>query len=233
MRGNCLAEVCPTEADFCETDPECSPTTYQEPDASLKGGVIAGIVLVSVALLVSVLYLWHRHRIQQQNERIRKKFARRIAETVKLEGSTRQLSPEALLEEFQKIDAGVVDGFISKEELWEFVQSGHAGDLSESDFNALFAAIDLDDNGQVDFLEFCTFMGKCNEDFDQLKHRKSVMAARPSMMEKSASRLVVATSTTRRLSSASKGDNMIPVIEDPDDEEKGEQEEVVEASLYA
>jgi hypothetical protein len=38
--------------------------------------------------------------------------------------------------------------------------------LSESVFNAPFAAIDLlDQSGTVDFLEFCTIMGKCSDAF--------------------------------------------------------------------
>jgi Ca2+-binding EF-hand superfamily protein len=36
------------------------------------------------------------------------------------------------------------------------VSTGKVGELSESDFNALFAAIDLDQSGTVDFLEFWT-----------------------------------------------------------------------------
>jgi hypothetical protein len=52
--------------------------------------------------------------------------------------------------------------------LWNFLSTGKAGDLSEfseSDFNARLAAIDLDQSGAVDFLEFCTFMGKCSEEY--------------------------------------------------------------------
>jgi hypothetical protein len=31
--------------------------------------------------------------------------------------------------------------------------------------NSLFPTIDLDNNGTVDFLEFCTFMGQCSDNY--------------------------------------------------------------------
>jgi Ca2+-binding EF-hand superfamily protein len=82
-------------------------------------------------------------------------------------GSDRQLTPENLAAEFKRIDTDN-GGTISREELWEFISSGKAGDLSESDFNSLFSAIDLYKSGSVDFMEFAAFFGKCSEDFERV-----------------------------------------------------------------
>jgi hypothetical protein len=82
------------------------------------------------------------------------------------------LTPEALAEEFERIDTGLhdgdgagADGYISREELWDFLSSGKAGEMNQKDFNALFEALDTDGNGKVDFLEFCSFLSMCGEEF--------------------------------------------------------------------
>lgn len=69
--------------------------------------------------------------------------------------------------------------------MWDFVSSGKAGDFSQGDFDALFASIDLDKTGSVNFLEFCTFLGDCHEDFERLKNRESVIANRASIVRSS------------------------------------------------
>jgi hypothetical protein len=93
------------------------------------------------------------------------KFAKRIAGNIDRTNSMRQLTPEALGREFKKIDSEHPGGNITKEGLWKFLSTGKAGDISESAFNSLFAAIDLDNNGTVDFLEFYTFMGQCSDEY--------------------------------------------------------------------
>jgi hypothetical protein len=190
METECLEpENCPTEEDWCTKDPSCSESPYQEPDATIKAGPIVGIV-VGVLVVLAVIAFWlHRRQIAKIKKRNRQAFARRIAETVRLEGSTRQLSPDALAEEFKAIDKQSKDGKISKEAMWEFVSSGKAGEMSESDFNTLWASIDIDKNGTVDFLEFCSFMGQCNDDFEKVKGRQSVLEARPSFALTAAQRL--------------------------------------------
>jgi len=184
-----------TEADWCKTDPNCSESPYQEPPASLKPGAIAGFVIAGVVLLVIVLYLIHLYLVQQQAKRYRTVFAKRIADTINVRGSMRSLSPEALAKEFETIDASVRDGKISKDELWEFISSGKAGEMEKHDFDALFAAIDLDKNGTVDFLEYCAFMGKCSEEY------RAARVDRGSVVARSSRRLQAEViSTARRLS---------------------------------
>jgi len=184
MTTHCLKYPdCPTVDALCEADPQCGPSTksiYQEPNGNVKAGVIAGFLIAGFVLMGAAGFFWHRHILAKQQARNRNQFARRIAETINLTRTTRQVTPAALVKEFDIIDGKTQDGFITKEDLWEFIGSGKAGELDERDFNALFSAIDLDGNGKVDFLEFCAFMGKCDLEFEEMKRRPSVMQSRPS-----------------------------------------------------
>ena len=161
MTRSCFSEICPSEEDiWCKQDPNCSVSPFQEPSASLKPGATAGFVILGVFLLVLGLYGIHRFVNTRQAKRYKTIFAQRIAETVQVNKSMRALEPRDLAEEFKRIDSQTEDGLITKDDLWEFISSGKAGEISQSDFNALFAAIDTDRDGQVDFLAFCTFMGQ-------------------------------------------------------------------------
>mmetsp|Transcript_28276 Transcript_28276/g.68088 ORF Transcript_28276/g.68088 Transcript_28276/m.68088 type:complete len:512 (-) Transcript_28276:133-1668(-) len=182
--ANGIAGECPREEDFCKVDPRCASTVkYQEPDASVKAGPIVGIVVACfvafLAVLLAVLYHFHQKAMKDQASRIQAMFARRIAETIKLEGPDRTLTPEALAAEFKKIDgAGNTDGTIDKKELWDFLNSGKVAKMNESDFNALFSALDTDGDGTVSFMEFCAYMGKAYDEFEKMKKRKSVQEKR-------------------------------------------------------
>jgi hypothetical protein len=199
MQGQCLTGACPSEIDWCKTDPECSESPYQEPDGSVKSGAIAGFTVAGIVLLMAALYALHAWTAQQQARRYKAKFAKRIADTIDVRGSMRQLRPEALASEFKRIDSESQDGSISKEALWTFMSSGKAGELSESDFNALFAAIDLDQNGSVDFMEFCTFMGQCSDEY------RSARTNRGSVADRASRRMLVADTSARRLSTVDLG----------------------------
>jgi hypothetical protein len=199
MVGECFTNVCPSEEQWCVTDPECSSSPYKEPDASVESGAIAGFTVAGIVVLIAALYALHVWRTDQQAKRYKRMFAKRMADTIDVRASMRLLSPEALASEFKKIDSESPNGLISKEALWTFLSSGKAGDLSELDFNALFAAIDLDGNGTVDFLEFCTFMGKCSDEY------RSARANRGSMADRASRRISVADTAARRLSSAEPG----------------------------
>ena len=148
----CSLSICPSEEEWCEFDPNCSESPYQEPRGSLRPEVIAVIDVLAAVLLILGFFLLHRWLVKRQARRNRAVFASRIAETIQLETSVNALSPAALAEEFRRIDKQARDGKLSKDELWAFVCSGKAGDLSRKDFDALFAAIDLNKNGEVDFL---------------------------------------------------------------------------------
>jgi hypothetical protein len=179
MTSSCTNEPCPTQDEFCAVDPVCAAPRYVEPDATVKAGPIVGIVGAAFVVLIGFLYLLHRKAMIDQAARNKEAFARRIAETIKLEGPGREMTPEALAEEFKKIDNGCVDGNIDREELRAFLNSGKSGStLSEASFNALFAALDVDGDGKVSFMEFSAYLGSAQDDFKTLKKRKSVLDAR-------------------------------------------------------
>lgn len=204
---------CPTEEEWCESDPNCSISPYKEPAAHVKPGAIAGFAVAGIVLLVLVLYGVHRYLNAKQAQRYRTLFAKRIADTIQVRGSVRSMNPGALAAEFERIDTGVKDGKLSKEELWEFISTGKAGDVDKRDFDALFAAIDLDKNGTVDFLEFCAFMGKCHDEYRVARVERGSIVATKSI------RRELAGTTARRLSSMAP--SPAADIEDPDGVEEG------------
>ena len=175
---SCLAESfggCPTEEDYCGpngVDPSCTESPYQNPPRSMKSGAIAGFTILAMVLVAIVGYFLHMRSVKSQKKRLRMQFAQRVAKRIDLRGSVSQLNPSELLAEFKRIDKSIVggtsDGFISREELWEFVFSGKAGEMSEKDFNLLFDSMDVKGRGKVNFVEFCAFMSSCGGEIKEL-----------------------------------------------------------------
>jgi len=167
MERSCLNKDCPTEEDFCQLDPKCTVSKYLEPDATVKAGPIVGIVSAVFAVLLAVLYLVHRRAMEKQKERLKNMFAKHVVQSLKIGigASGDFFSMEALQEEFKHIDVGEEggDGVISKAELRAFMTSGKMGKVTDSDFDTLFGIIDADGSGEVDFIEFATFMGEIKD----------------------------------------------------------------------
>mmetsp|Transcript_17592 Transcript_17592/g.20035 ORF Transcript_17592/g.20035 Transcript_17592/m.20035 type:complete len:501 (+) Transcript_17592:38-1540(+) len=164
--SDCGGKTCPTEEQWCTLDPKCSESPYQEPPAYVRAGVIVGFSVGGAAILLLISFFIYRSLLQKQKRRTRRVFAARIAETIELRQSTNMMvTPEALKAEFEKIDTSS-DGFISKSELWEFLSLGQAGEMNKKDFDALFGALDVDNSGQVDFLEFCHFLSQCGAEMN-------------------------------------------------------------------
>jgi hypothetical protein len=126
----CLGKTYLTEADWCTQDPECSPLSYSEPDGQVKPGAIAGFVFAGIVVLTAGLYLLHLYLAAQQAKRYHTLFAMRIADTIQVRKLMRFLTPEILAKELKKIDSQTQDGQITKEELWEFLATGTAGELN-------------------------------------------------------------------------------------------------------
>ena len=156
-------------------DTECTKI-YQDALSAQAKMTIAIVVPVSIILLGGIYY-FHRRALKKQELRNRRKFAERIAETVNLVGSTRKLTPDAVAQEFKTIckTSCSSDGCITREALWEFLDSGKVGTLSKKDFDAMFAAIDLDQDGIVDFLEFAAYLGRCGDELEEAKQRRSTV----------------------------------------------------------
>ncbi|KAL7579359.1 hypothetical protein ACA910_014033 [Epithemia clementina (nom. ined.)] len=163
-RGYCVDDTnCPTEDAFQQHDPLYTETPYDD-DARIKRGWIVYFVIWGALLVLAVMYGWHTHRISLQADRFRHDFACRIASTINFDGTHEKLTAEILHEEFTRL-ARDKNGVLSKGELKSFMRNK----LSERDFEAMFAAIDLDSNGSVDFPEFCAFMSQIGAVYDEEK----------------------------------------------------------------
>lgn len=51
--------------------------------------------------------------------------------------------------------------------------SGKLGDISDKDFETLFGIIDADGSGEVDFIEFASFMGDIKNNIDDFEDEDS------------------------------------------------------------
>ena len=153
---NCMDYVitgCPDQDAFIAAmDPSVTDSPYDD-DSTIKPGFIAMFAILGLLVFCIIGFYWHHRRVAAQQDRFKHQFARRVAATIEFNGALNEVTPEALESEFHKMDEDG-DGVLTKEELKHFM-----GDhMNEKDFNAMFAAIDLDHNGTVDFEEFCSFM---------------------------------------------------------------------------
>eukprot|EP00525_Craspedostauros_australis_P008600 CAMPEP_0198133634 /NCGR_PEP_ID=MMETSP1442-20131203/59668_1 /TAXON_ID= /ORGANISM="Craspedostauros australis, Strain CCMP3328" /LENGTH=586 /DNA_ID=CAMNT_0043794765 /DNA_START=209 /DNA_END=1970 /DNA_ORIENTATION=- len=189
MADSSLSGSFPGEEEWCKFDPNCATDPYQEPTTPVKPGVIAGFTIGGVLVFliaVSVgIYVYNK----QQAKRYRTIFATRVAQTMSIRVPARRMDAAALAREFQKIDAQTTAadssnrrassvGNITKEGMWEFLSSGKAVEMNRHDFEALWAVMDADGSGYVDFLEFCAFMGQCHEEYDNARDDRMLMAER-------------------------------------------------------
>jgi hypothetical protein len=201
---SCISKAfggCPAEEDYCGpngVDPSCTASPYQNPPVSMKPGPIAGFTILAIFVVAIIGYFFHRRSVKSQKKRLRKQFAQQIAKRVDLRGSISQLTPTDLLAEFKRIDqsvkGGTSDGFISREELWEFVSSGKAGEMSEKDFNLLFDSMDIKGRGKVNFVEFCAFMSSCGEEIHELAKEEKEGYSRDEKLDAASRRI-----STRKL----------------------------------
>jgi Ca2+-binding EF-hand superfamily protein len=56
------------------------------------------------------------------------------------------------------------------------MDEGKVGKISDSDFNVLWSALDIDGSGSIDFVEFCTFLSGCGEAFDEVYNHQQTMS---------------------------------------------------------
>jgi len=172
-----LAGTFPSEDEWCGgliNDVSCTASPYEEPAAQMKGGFIALFVVLGALVFGVAAYLLHRKVAEDQKRRYKEHFVRGIARNITIADSAGKVSPEELKKEFDHIDSDG-GGTISKDELKTFVDSGKVGTISDKDFEALWHAIDIDNSGEVDFVEFLSFLGGCGTEFDSVNQEQKTM----------------------------------------------------------
>jgi hypothetical protein len=172
MVSSCLGQTCPKEETWCRIDPNCSTSPYQTTSEAkaIKISLVVGFALLGASIMILVLCWHHRRTLSRQGKRHRIEFARKVAESIEITESSYALTPEELMEEFKKLDPHLKfrsesKGMIQKETMKGFLQSGKVGYITETDFGALWASLDTQHTGYVDFLEFCTLLAGCHEEF--------------------------------------------------------------------
>lgn len=189
--GDCViqGDQCVTEDDFCNIgkDPNCSTSPYQEPAANLNAGGIALIAVCCAVFVAGIAFLVFRKIAKEQKSRYKIHVIRGIARNITIASSAGMIDAEQLMKEFKFMDKDKGGG-ISKEELKEFLDSGKVGSISDKDFEALWCAIDLDGSGEVDFVEFITFLDGCGSEFDQV-HKETASMTREERLMRSSRRL--------------------------------------------
>ena len=71
----CATQNCPTEEQWQTQDPYYNESPYQQPQASLTGGAIALITILSIVVVAAVLYLIYRMNMKKQERRLTMAFA--------------------------------------------------------------------------------------------------------------------------------------------------------------
>jgi hypothetical protein len=69
-----LAESYPSEEEWCggiTNDPACTESPFQEPEAKVNAGAIAGFTILGIFILVYVMYVFHRRLMEQQKARVK------------------------------------------------------------------------------------------------------------------------------------------------------------------
>merc|ERR1711935_304685 len=97
---------------------------------------------------------------KKEKEEIRQVLIKGIAGGADVGFTQGGLTMDDLVGEFKKIDTSD-DGFVQKSELKKYVQTGKFGEFSEKDLERMFKIIDEDGSGEIDFIEFVTFIGQC------------------------------------------------------------------------
>lgn len=184
----------PSEEEWCNTfyDPSCSVSPYQEPAASMNGGGIALIVVLCIVFLSAAFCLVYRHAKASQKKRIKEHLIGAMARNIDIAPAAGQLDPSELKREFDRVDKDK-GGTISKDELWEYICRGHVGTMRDKDFNAMWSVIDLDDSGEVDFVEFIAFLSSCGDQFEKA-HKEQEHMKKEDIIQYASQRL-----STRRL----------------------------------
>lgn len=155
----------PTEEKWCEVDPACGESPYQEPVSPLRTGPLVGFIFLGLAVLFTGFTVFYRTMMARKEKRLRQHFHQRLRQSVAMKSFSVNNSKQ-FEGMFKRIDADGT-GYIEKKELRDYMNKREPV-ISTKDFEDLWTSIDTDKSGRVDYLEFCVFMAKCESDMDDV-----------------------------------------------------------------
>jgi hypothetical protein len=150
------------------TGSECGYVLFppQPANPAISVGAIVGIVAAAVGLVLIVFSIWHYYKLKKQEKRYKKRFVQQIARNIEIGPSPGHIKPETLAEEILHIGQG--KPIISKADLSKWIHDIKMEFISEKDFDALWHAMDVDDKGEVDPVEFIVFLSACGPEFEKV-----------------------------------------------------------------
>ena len=90
-----------------------------------------------------------------------------------------EISGDAIHREFKRIDTSG-DGILQKDEVKAYLiqggtvksrrnllADGSDGNITEQEFETIFAALDVDGSGKISFVEFVTFLSECKDEMEK------------------------------------------------------------------
>jgi len=167
----------PKETSWCGgiiNDAACTESPYQEPNPVFTGWAIALFVVIGVFIFGFNAFFLHRKIMQRQKRHIQLRMIRGIAQNITIADSAGKLDSASLLKEFEFIDSNK-GGTISKDEMKKWLEDGKLGFVSKKDFDSLWVAMDTDGSGEVDFVEFTTFLSGCGAAFNEVFEERKQM----------------------------------------------------------
>ena len=182
----------PNETEWCGgliNDASCTESPYVEPDPQFTEGAIAMFVIIAAIGFSLIAYVIQRYFWEKQKKRIQLRMVRGIAQNVTIGDSAGQMDGDTLLKEFTHIgkDKG---GTISKEEMKKWLADGKLGTISDKDFHAMWVAMDIDQSGEVDFIEFASYLSGCGDAFEEVFKERQNMS-KEEMLKRLSQRLSV------------------------------------------
>jgi hypothetical protein len=142
------------------------PQPPQPTNLAISIGAIVGIVAAAFGLVIIVFSIWHYYKLKKQERRYKKRFVQQIARNIEIGPTPGHIKPENLAEEILHIGQG--KGIISKADLSKWIHDIKMEFISEKDFDALWHAMDVDDSGEVDPVEFIVFLSACGPEFEKV-----------------------------------------------------------------
>ena len=151
--------------DNAGTGEECGYVNNPTSGLQLSEGAIAGIIIGLCAFVALAGIVWHKIQANKQQARFRKRLVQQVARNITIGPSPSQLDADAIANELKHIGKNK-DGTISKRALKDWMNDDKLGALSADDFEALWLALDANNSGLVDPVEFCAVLGTCGPEFE-------------------------------------------------------------------